>query len=71
MLPLHHHRRGGKHKRDVHRRVLDSDAPVRAAAEHKVVLRICVRAACGIQPAVGVELLGRREDGGVMQRVEE
>ena len=71
VLPIRQHHRVGEHERDVHERVLLADAPVRAVAKPDPVLRVLVRAALGVEPALGLERLGLGVYVGVVQRVVE
>ena len=71
VLPVRQHHRIREHERDVHERVLLADAPVRAVAEPNPVLRVLVRAALGVEPALGLERLGLGVYVGVVQRVVE
>ena len=55
VIPVHQHSSIRKHETNVHHRVFDANAFVGATSEYKVVLRIHVRAAFGIEPSLGKE----------------
>ena len=71
VLPIGQHHRVREHERNVHERVLLPDAPVCAVAEPDPILRVLVRAALGVEPALGLERLGLGVYVGVVQRVVE
>lgn len=71
MLEVHHDGGSSEDQCDVHSRILNSDASVGAAAEQNVVLRVLVGRSFGIEPTFGNEIVGLREDFGVMHGVEE
>lgn len=71
MLPVQQNSSIRKHQSDVHHRILQTDALVRAAAKHEVVARVLVRAALGVEPALGQERIRVGVRLRVVQRVVE
>ena len=66
MLEVHENGSIRKNYGDVHHRILETNALVRAAPENEVVARILVCAAIGVQPALREELVRAREVGRVV-----
>jgi hypothetical protein len=69
VFPIVHRAGYGEYECDVHSGILNTDAPVRAAAKDEVVPWVCVRRILGVQPAFGEEIVGFGVDFRVMQRI--
>ena len=60
-----------KHQSNVDHSVIDTDTPMRPAAEEDVVFWVLVRGTVGVKPSIWVQGFRRGEDLRIMHRVEE